>query len=91
MVWSVFAEFGLGAFVSGFGSLNLNLGEWLVLVGALVVLLWHDIRKQQLNSRFASMKPEFRVAVICTMGLAVLVFGMYGIGFNAADFIYSQF
>ena len=91
MVWSVFAEFGLGAFVSGFGSLNLNLGEWLVLVGALVVLLWHDIRQQQLNSRFACMKPEFRVAVICTLGMAVLVFGMYGIGFNAADFIYSQF
>ena len=56
-----------------------------------MVLLWHDIRQQQLNSRFAGMKPESRVAVICALGMAVLVFGMYGIGFNAADFIYSQF
>ena len=91
MVWSVFAEFGFMNFVSGLGSLNLNLGEWLVFLGAVLVLVWHDVRQEQWNTRYAGMKPETRVAVICALGLAVLIFGMYGIGFNAADFIYSQF
>jgi hypothetical protein len=29
--------------------------------------------------------------VICALGLLVLIFGMYGIGFNATEFIYSRF
>ena len=35
--------------------------------------------------------PAGRVAVCCTLGLMILIFGMYGIGFNAEEFIYSNF
>ena len=37
------------------------------------------------------MSPAARTAVACALGLSVLVFGMYGIGFNAGAFIYSRF
>jgi hypothetical protein len=40
---------------------------------------------------FAARKPWVRVAVSCVLALLVLVFGMYGIGFNAGAFIYSRF
>ena len=32
-----------------------------------------------------------RTAFVCTLGLLVMLFGMYGIGFNAEAFIYSRF
>ena len=37
------------------------------------------------------MCPAGRAAVICLLGLIALVFGMYGLGFNASAFIYSRF
>ena len=35
--------------------------------------------------------PAAKTAVICLLALIVLVFGVYGIGFNAEAFIYSRF
>ena len=31
------------------------------------------------------------LAVACVLALTVLVFGMYGLGFDATEFIYSRF
>ena len=91
MIGSVFTQFRLTDFVCGLGNLNLNLGEWIVFGVSVLVLLGHDLWQGRLETRYAAMAPASRVAVICALGLVILVFGMYGIGFNAADFIYSQF
>lgn len=91
MIGSVFTQFRLMDFVGGLGNLNLNLGEWIVFGASGLVLLGHDLWQGRLETRYAAMAPASRVAVICALGLVILVFGMYGIGFNAADFIYSQF
>ena len=40
---------------------------------------------------FSSSPYALRTAVICALALIVLVFGMYGIGFDAQAFIYSKF
>jgi len=73
------------------GTLGLTLGDWIVL-GAAVCLLWlYDWKRQTVTDTVHAMAPAARVAVICTLGLLVLVFGMYGIGFNASEFIYSRF
>ena len=91
MVWSVFAEFHFLEFVGGIGNLNLNGGEWAVLAAALLALFGYDVWQERIRARFFGLQSAGRVAVCCALGLIVLVFGMYGIGFNAADFIYSQF
>ena len=91
MVASVFTTFNYGSFWETVGSLGLTLGDWIVL-GLAVVALWlADVKMSALRSRFRSFAPPARVAVICVLGLLVLVFGMYGIGFTASEFIYSRF
>lgn len=91
MAASVFTEFHLPEFLQGFGSLGLNLGEWIVLVIAAAGLWAFDLWKQPIREKFLSLAPAGRISVACALALVVLVFGMYGLGFNAADFIYSNF
>ena len=91
MVASVFTTFNYGSFLEIVGSLGLTLGDWIVL-GLSVALLWiADGKMSALRGRFHGFAPPARVAVICVLGLLVLVFGMYGIGFTASEFIYSRF
>lgn len=40
---------------------------------------------------FTGSAPAVRLAVVGMLGLLALVFGMYGIGFEAEQFIYSSF
>ena len=91
MIGSVFTTFNYGAVFSGIGELGLNLGEGLVLIAAVGVLWGRDLLQNRLAAAYKTYCPAARVAVICVLVLVVLVFGMYGIGFNAAEFIYSQF
>jgi D-alanyl-lipoteichoic acid acyltransferase DltB (MBOAT superfamily) len=91
MVGSVFTTFNYGEFFAQIGAMGLTLGDWIVL-GLSVALLWiADGKMSALRSRFRSFAPAARLAVICVLGLLVLVFGMYGIGFTASEFIYSRF
>ena len=91
MVVSVFTTFNYGAFFAAVGTLGLTLGDWIVL-GVAVGILWlYDWKREQIRTLVHDMSPAARVAVICTLGLLVLIFGMYGIGFNASEFIYSRF
>jgi len=91
MVLSVFTTFNYGAFFAAVGTLGLTLGDWIVL-GIAVGILWlYDWKREDIRDAVHGMTPAARTAVICTLGLMVLVFGMYGIGFNASEFIYSRF
>lgn len=91
MVGSVFTVFNYGAFFSGLGALGLKLGEGIVLAAATGILWLSDVYMQRLKGWFAACSPAGRLAVIGALALTVLVFGMYGIGFNAQEFIYSRF
>jgi len=91
MVGSVFTTFNYGAFFTTVGTLGLTLGDWIVL-GVAVVLLWlYDWKARQVKAAISALCPAGRTAVACVLALLVLVFGMYGIGFNASEFIYSRF
>ena len=91
MVISVFTTFNYGALFATVGTLGLTLTDWIVLAAAVAVLWVYDWKKDALWEKIHGMCPAARTAIICAMGLAVMVFGMYGIGFNASAFIYSQF
>ena len=71
--------------------MGLTLGDWIVFAVALVLLWGYDLRRGRLHSWFENRCPAAKTAVLCLLGLTVLVFGMYGIGFVAEDFIYSRF
>jgi D-alanyl-lipoteichoic acid acyltransferase DltB (MBOAT superfamily) len=91
MLLSLFTTFNYGSFFAGIGELGLNLGEGIVLAVSAAVLLGYDAAAGRISNRFMALKPAGRVAVMCVLALVILVFGMYGIGFEAEAFIYSRF
>ena len=91
MVGSIFTAFNYGAFFAGIGELGLNIGEWLAFFGGLAVLWICDIFRDSIREKFRRACPAARLAVIGGLALVVLIFGMYGIGFVADEFIYSRF
>ena len=91
MLLSVFTTFNYSAFFSTVGTLGLTLGDWIVLAVAAVALWLYDVYNGKAKSAYAALAPWAKTAVICLLALIVLVFGMYGIGFNAEAFIYSRF
>ena len=91
MIGSLFTTFNYGAFFAGIGALGLNLGEGIVF-GLSVLALWvYDVKWETIGKKFSTLCPAGRLAVMGALGLIVLIFGMYGIGFNAEEFIYSRF
>ena len=73
------------------GTLGLTLADWIVMLTAGGVLWLYDWKHLAIGQRFQNAQPAARLAVIGLIGLLVLVFGMYGIGFEASGFIYSKF
>lgn len=91
MVASVFTQFNGAAFVAGIGKLGLTGGDWIVLAVAALILWYCDVFRKRLTAWYGSLPAAAKTALICSLGLLVLVFGMYGIGFDAQAFIYSSF
>ena len=91
MAGSVFTTFNYGAVAAAFLELGLNVGEWIVLAVGVAALWLYDAFRDRINNTFNGLRPAGKAAVVCALGLLVLVLGMYGIGFNAEEFIYSRF
>ena len=91
MVGSVFTTFNYGDFAMQIGTMGLTLGDWIVLAVAAAMLWAYDLRQVGFRAWYAQRCPAVKTAVVCALGLLVLVFGVYGIGFNADAFIYSRF
>lgn len=91
MAGSVFTVFNYNMLLAGISEMGLGLGDWVVL-GAACLLLWlYDWKGRNLRVRFCACPLAAKVSVACLLALAVLTFGMYGIGFTASEFIYSRF
>ncbi|MBQ4600995.1 MAG: MBOAT family protein [Oscillospiraceae bacterium] len=91
MLASVFTEWNWLSVPAGIAAMGLTLGDWLVAAAALAALGVYDCRREAVNGWLLRRSPWQRTALLCALGLTVLVFGMYGIGFDAAAFIYSNF
>lgn len=91
MITSVFTTFNYSALISNIGVLGLTMGDWIVLFVATLTLWLYDWKSQNIRQHLSNCKPALKATVICILILIVLVFGIYGIGFNAESFIYSRF
>ncbi len=72
-------------------DIALTAGDWIVTGLALLLVAFADLRQDALAARFQAMAPWQKTAVMAAVLLLIFVFGLYGIGFDAASFIYSQF
>jgi hypothetical protein len=77
----------------GLTSFGLSLPDILLLLCS-VLLIWAVSRlgagETPLRQRIAA-RPILFCAVICAASVVILLFGAYGIGYDATQFIYKQF
>ena len=90
MLLSAFTVFNYGDFWNNILQLGLNGGEWIVLILGTLLMIRQE-NKHRYTGRFSQPAVVRRTVIICSLALGILIFGMYGIGFDAAAFIYSQF
>lgn len=79
-------------FTGGFLSLGLSAREWIVLLCGIFVLFAVSQVTKRVPLRERLCARPVLLSLTLTLAVAViLVFGSYGIGYNAGDFIYGQF
>lgn len=82
-----------GTFAFRFTDFGFALREIQITAVAVLVLLLVDILQEKMSVREALSKQNliFRWIIIFAGIFAVIIFGMYGPGFDASSFIYEQF
>lgn len=79
-------------FTGGLAALGLDLGQWAVLLCGIAVLFAVSQVTKRIDLRGELAARPLALSVTLTLLVAViLVFGSYGIGYDAGDFIYGQF
>lgn len=91
MMGSVFTTFNYGALATNILNLGLNLADWLVLITFTLLLFIFDGNKAKIIPKIRNSNVETKTLLIGIMLILVLVLGIYGIGFNVNNFIYSKF
>lgn len=91
MIGSIFTNLNITDVIQNISNLGLVLSDWIILSVFTLIVFIYDGNKTKIKSRVSNISPELKTAFLCTMVLLLLVFGIYGIGFNAEEFIYSNF
>ncbi len=90
----IFRQMLFGSRMAGIAEMGLSTPNMAVLGAALLVLLGTSVlhgRGVALRSTLAAQNLWFRWGVLLCALFAVLIFGVYGPGFDAAAFLYFQF
>ena len=90
---SMITDFRLGDLLNGgWGQLGLTTADWLVVaVGILVMFAVSQMSKQEEIRTRLARRPVLLCGVLMLGVAVILIFGTYGIGYDAGDFIYVQF
>ena len=74
-------------------ELGLSVQDYIVVTAGTVLILTVSLlqRRKSVRERIAELAYPLRFAIWYGLFLIVLVFGAYGIGFDASQFIYNQF
>ena len=74
-------------------TLNLPRQELIVACVAIVFMFVIELiqRKGSIRERIFKLNPSAQVAIVTAFSFVVIVFGYYGLGFNASAFIYGAF
>ena len=94
MLKSVFTSFGAGGFLKTALSLGMDKQDFLITaLGVLIMLIISVLQEKGIKVRdsLARQRIPVRWTVYACLVLAVVIFGAYGPGYDAVDFIYGQF
>ena len=91
MIGSVFTTFNYSELFNNILNLGLNLANYIVLIISVILLIIYDLKREKINSKLKSLKTEHKLILFAGLVWVILIFGIYGIGFNASEFIYNKF
>ncbi len=94
MVGTIFTKWNIGElFRGGLMQLGLSAADYGALAIAVLLLLAVSLtaRTGSVREKLAARPVAFRYAACFAMFTAILIFGAYGAGYDASQFIYSQF
>ncbi|MBQ8310099.1 MAG: MBOAT family protein [Clostridia bacterium] len=79
-------------FSDGLTSFGLSQSDWaVILIGVAVIFFVSSAGKDTPVRHRVAKRPILWCALVCIMTAVVLIFGAYGIGYDASQFIYTQF
>ena len=79
-------------FTGGLTSFGLGIPEWCVIFcGIAVIALVSRLGKKTPVWNTLAVRPVAWLACVCAFVVLILLFGAYGIGYDASQFIYQQF
>lgn len=80
-------------FNGGLLGLGLTLSDYIVLVIAVLIMLYVSLKSKSVSFReqLATKPLTARYLAYFALIISVLIFGAYGVGYDASQFIYSQF
>ncbi len=91
MLITIFYKFNYLELFTNILNLGLDIPNLIVLIITLIILVISDIKNEKIKNILYNNKDEVKLIFICSMILIVLLLGVYGLGFNTSDFIYSKF
>ena len=79
-------------FTGGLTSFGLGISEWCVILGGIAVIACVSrLGKKTPVWNTLAARPVAWLACVCAFVVLILLFGAYGIGYDASQFIYQQF
>ena len=94
MVGTIFTRFSLTPLWDGsLLELGLGMGDWIVAGLGCLLMLAVSLRQRKgsVREQLAASPAVVRYGAVFLLTFAVLIFGAYGIGYDASQFIYNQF
>lgn len=90
-VISIFRINNFKVFINGLNNLGLNLYNYIILMISLLILTIYDINKKRGKKILNLLSDNKKRVLIYILFIVVIVYGIYGIGFEKSEFIYSKF
>ncbi len=91
MILSVFTKFNYLEVFNNILNLGLNIKNIIVLIISIIILIIIAFRKNILKEFLDKKNFYFKTTILSIFIMFIIIFGIYGIGFNVSEFIYNKF
>lgn len=91
MMLSVFTKFNYLDLAQSILNLGLNMVNYIVLIISVISVVIYDFNKIKINNMIKNMRTETKLILLIVLLFIILIYGTYGIGFDASQFIYNKF
>lgn len=94
MFFSMFKDFDIRALtVEEFVDLGLTIPQYVIVFAGTILMFMASLlgRKESIREQLSHKPYIVRFAAVATLLIAVILFGSYGVGYDATQFIYNQF